>query len=521
MAPAPALASGTITVTNNEQASDENSTKEVYTAWQIFDAVKDSSDPNNVTYKISSSDPWFSVLFDTSGSTPTPVSGNVWFTTINPIPGEPGVYQVIPASDYTTEAKAKAAAEWLYAHKGNIQPQTLTVGSNTVDDGYYLVHSTLGSNLGLATSDFGMEINEKNTWPSIDKKQKDEDANAYGDSVVDVAVNDYIDYEIVVYVPPTADKDLTITDTMSDGLTYDATQGTTAKVGTTAAAAWTSNLVKDDGNTANPDYTVNESNGTLTSIVIHPTTSTKGKYVSIRFRAQVNEDAIVTDTDKENEAQLTYSNYTQTDTVNYETNATGAQKYDGATATVNSSNNTLSKTSTASAIKYLADATFKLQVSDDNGSTWTDVPVVKVTDATNGDYYRPAVSGETAVDIVTATANGENGKFVIRGLDTDKQYQLVETAAPDGYNLLTSPSALALSPNNESTTGKPVITDSNVPETSIVKIANVGGVILPTTGGIGTTVLYAAGAALVIGGGAFLLTKTRASKGAEESGSEE
>lgn len=48
-----------------------------------------------------------------------------------------------------------------------------------------------------------------------------------------------------------------------------------------------------------------------------------------------------------------------------------------------------------------------------------------------------------------------------------------------------------------------------------VTIENNKGSVLPSTGGIGTTIFYVGGGVLVVGAGVLLITKKRAKKDAE------
>ena len=47
---------------------------------------------------------------------------------------------------------------------------------------------------------------------------------------------------------------------------------------------------------------------------------------------------------------------------------------------------------------------------------------------------------------------------------------------------------------------------------SVLPVVNMSGTILPSTGGIGTTIFYVVGGILVIGAGILLITKKRMSK---------
>ena len=488
--PAITAYAGTITVTANEEAE----TQEDYTAFKVFDAYKNAGE-DGVTYKIKSTDEWFGVLFASDG---TPVSGNRWFT-LNAIPGESGngftTYQVIPTSEMT-DANAKSCADWLYANRGSIAGTQLSIADNEVADGYYLVRSTLGSNLGLATTDIPMNIVEKNSYPSVDKHQSNSGtAGTYSDNDVSVQVNDTVYYDFVVYVPASANKDITITDTMSAGLTFDQTTGVEGKSGAGESGPF------EGAVTEGTDYSVSNASANGFTLTVTPNDSTRGKHIRFTFQATVNEKAVAADSVKDNEATLSYSNYTQVDKVKYGTKATGAVKYDGDTATANADTNALVAKDASAGITYLAGAEFKLQVDAGNG--FTDLPVVK-----EGGYYRPATAGETGVAIVSEAS--ATAPIVIRGLDADKGYQLVETKAPDGYNLLTVPASLTLTDNDASSADGLVLAD--VADGFLKKVENRKGSLLPTTGGIGTIVLYAAGGACIIGAGAYLVTRMRSGR---------
>ena len=95
----------------------------------------------------------------------------------------------------------------------------------------------------------------------------------------------------------------------------------------------------------------------------------------------------------------------------------------------------------------------------------------------------------------------------INGLSAGK-YVLEETQAPHGYNKLISPIIITVSQNSNGTK-KIVVGNSNKP-TNIVKVLNNSGAILPSTGGMGTTLIYLIGGALVLGSGFVLANKKRA-----------
>ena len=142
----------------------------------------------------------------------------------------------------------------------------------------------------------------------------------------------------------------------------------------------------------------------------------------------------------------------------------------------------------------------------DNGTakytTVTDPTPQTIKDCVNGESDIPNCSAQSGqyVDL-----NGEKGKFELRGLEWG-EYQLVETKAPDGFNLDSTPHMFRIGPAEGSDvtgnwyTSSGFETDStdvyNANTAFIVNggsITNTPGVVLPGTGGEGLNKLYAAG----------------------------
>jgi len=113
---------------------------------------------------------------------------------------------------------------------------------------------------------------------------------------------------------------------------------------------------------------------------------------------------------------------------------------------------------------------------------------------------------------------GEDGTFTVTGLD-GVQYHLTETKAPAGYNKLTEDVLVNIQATINATSG--VLTElkgtadsknaTGDTTTGILSfnIVNNGGATLPETGGMGTTIFYIAGGALMIGAAAVLIAKKR------------
>lgn len=140
-------------------------------------------------------------------------------------------------------------------------------------------------------------------------------------------------------------------------------------------------------------------------------------------------------------------------------------------------------------------------------------------EGSNGDY---TVTGEgsTVVDCDAA------GVVIIKGVAAGK-YNIEETLAPDGYNILSEPFEVeAVKSGKTITEWTQYIKDGNITATqiagskaiiysnatlaaSVTAIVNYKGTELPTTGGIGTTIFYLIGAILVIGAGVVFVTRRR------------
>lgn len=116
----------------------------------------------------------------------------------------------------------------------------------------------------------------------------------------------------------------------------------------------------------------------------------------------------------------------------------------------------------------------------------------------------------------------EKTKFEFTGLD-DGQYILTETVAPEGYNTM-DPITFNVIASHDTESADPKLTDLNGNPvngeieftankdkgTLTAAVVNYQGDELPSTGGMGTTILYAAGVILILAGGAFLVMQKKA-----------
>ena len=131
--------------------------------------------------------------------------------------------------------------------------------------------------------------------------------------------------------------------------------------------------------------------------------------------------------------------------------------------------------------------------------------VVKPADFTEADL----AAGETLTYVIDA------GSPVIKGLDDAVAYYMYEIKAPDGYNALNEPISVKIFAEYDKTTGKlkegyPYVQMGEYKSTDMgITIQNNSGTVMPSTGGIGTTLFYVFGSLMACGAGVLLVTKKR------------
>lgn len=167
------------------------------------------------------------------------------------------------------------------------------------------------------------------------------------------------------------------------------------------------------------------------------------------------------------------------------------------------------KTDETDTSKLLAGSEWKLyktrNFSWDNGNavyteTGSTDPVATIKDCVNSSEKTCSAQTEWYTD-----RDGDAGKFSIVGLEWG-EYQLIESKAPDGYNIDTTPHVFRIGPAEGANVKGTWYTSSGFkPETTADyqksaaftvdggSITNTPGVVLPGTGGEGVNKMYAAG----------------------------
>lgn len=120
------------------------------------------------------------------------------------------------------------------------------------------------------------------------------------------------------------------------------------------------------------------------------------------------------------------------------------------------------------------------------------------------------------------TADDTTSSFEFKGLD-DGKYILTETVTPEGYNTM-DPITFEITATHDVDSDKPTLKTLNGNKVTgeidftvakdqgslTAQVVNNKGSELPSTGGMGTTVLYAAGTLMILAAAAFLVMKKKA-----------
>ncbi|MEV7663395.1 SpaH/EbpB family LPXTG-anchored major pilin [Paenarthrobacter sp. NPDC089316] len=143
----------------------------------------------------------------------------------------------------------------------------------------------------------------------------------------------------------------------------------------------------------------------------------------------------------------------------------------------------------------LAGASFSVYTNEADAKAGTN-PVVL-----NGESVFTVAADGTLTISGLRYSDWANGAAVAPGSADYRTYYLVETSAPAGYELLAEPVSFLI--NSASTAVGIDLSVKNVPSN--------GGFELPLTGGVGTGLLYAAGALLVVGAGLLFVRNRKTS----------
>lgn len=359
-----------------------------------------------------------------------------------------------------------------------------TVTFNNLPLGYYLVDSSVGTLCSLDTTKPNVDIKEKNGVPSVEKEVSNTQNGTFGESST-ASIGDKVYFKTTITTQPGA-QNYVLHDKMTEGLTFDknsvnvslhknATNTNQDLFMTTDYSVETTNLERTDPKCT---FHINFTKELCDRLEANDT-------ITVAYSATLNDKAVIGNNENTNtnKTLLSYGDSQKTTEV---TTNTKTFKMDVFKYTENRNDKTKKD--------GLAGAVFTLRKE---GETNTINFEKETTDETNGDVYRVAKTDDANI-----TTN-KSGKFTIKGLGAGTYY-LTETKQPDGYNKLAKPVKVEIKDN-----GEIFVDDSKTANIGDVKVENKTGTVLPSTGGMGTTMIYLIGALLVLGSGVVLATKRR------------
>ncbi len=469
-------ADGKITITNeNDSVSMVGHT---YTAYKIFDVVYNATE-DSYDYTIAEGFEDFFAGLNIPATYGDDADARA-YTYVSKISGDEALQRF---------ARDAYAAKGSDAYSKTSDAATAETAEITgLDYGYYLVYDNGGgnttdparsavANIALTTAASEAEVILKASVPTLDKKitgisdSADNTASDVSLDSADAKINDHITFTLESNVPNlTGYDDYTyiVTDTMSAGLTPDRN----VKV-----------VIKTTDVTSSCEV---EYDGQVTTITVPY--STLSQYdqddpITISYSALVNANASVYPSadGNSNEAQLEYSN---------DVNSTSTTVTPGTEVNVYLFSLELTKVNADN--EALEGAEFTIQDKATNAY----IPV-----ALDGTVYKVSATLDATAENATVVSDAQ-GKIKIEGLAAGT-YVITETEAPDGYNKLSEPVEVTITANYNS--------DGDLTGVSgnTATIINKAGGILPSTGGIGTTLFIAGGAVLMLAAVAAVVYKKK------------
>jgi fimbrial isopeptide formation D2 family protein/LPXTG-motif cell wall-anchored protein len=402
-----------------------------------------------------------------------------------------------------------------------------------LEPGYYLIKdkaNSIDSSLDTAYTSYVLwvvdattEISLKTSVPKLEKKVADDvtdvatltDSSDKWEDSADYSSNETIPFKLTATLADNVDTyskyTLTFEDNLSAGLTYqdDATVKVVAN-GTEYALGESDLTINSDSTPIT--ITVND----LKQVSALNGVSLNSAEVIVRYTAKFNDNTVIGYEGNPNTAKLVYSN-----NPNY--------KADGTGTTDDENNDSTGTTPEDKVIVF----TYELDVTKLDGEAAEDATDRTLNGAKFSLYTKDAYTNKGNA---IATIDGEQTALFQFKYLGDGDYVLVEDSAPSGYNPI-EPIYFTISATHDDVSDNPELTALSVTQVSdpfssndftitlrkdsgkttlpdgyvSIGIENNTGSQLPTTGGMGTRVIYVLGGAMVFVAAVLLITKRRMS----------
>lgn len=423
-------------------------------------------------------------------------------------------------SDDDSIAFARFVCHYLYSNDAN-PTYVVRAGSNalTIPEakaGYYLFvdttdfskddsyHSYNSFLLMVTKGNWNVPITPKAEKPTVEKKVYDNpDGTSTGGfgSSADHAINEKFQFQLTATLPDSTNRaydyydkySVIFHDTLSEGITYDGPDSV---------------VIKSNGNTYNitdsSKYTIDTTdlesqNSFVVNIDVKACAKdagidlNNGATITVTYTAHLNDKAYVNtaggSTSNINKVYLTYSNNPKDESsIGKTPESTPVYVY---TYQLNNTKHQDTEKGPA-----LEGACFRLY-SDEACTDQSEVQLYQK----DGFYYPiKDVLGKEAVEMKSAA----NGTFNVKGLDAGTYY-LKEITPPDGYSAC---KVIPVTIKADHSRNDQVNLEGSNLTNDIVNI-KAGGITLPSTGGIGTTIFYVVGGGLMVAAIVLLVTKKR------------
>ena len=501
---------------NPGETKEDLNTKHDYGAFQIFEGVisKDNETLSDVNWGRNITEP--DIFLAKLKEDPT-IGGK--FETDFTAQDVLAVISKWHDSDDNSIAFARVVCHYLYPD-ANANPTPVatdhTGGINIPKSGYYLIvdTSTFSDDdfyhaynsfflLNVPQTPYVVLVNHKVVKPTVEKEVYDNNdigsTGGWGSSA-DHAINEKFQFRLIAKLPASDDRaydyydkyTVCFNDTLSAGITFDNLE--TVEIanvdGGDSKEITDYTLVKDLHEAGLPSSITLSIDNVKTCV---PDLN-KGATITVTYTAHLNDKATVNTagspatTENKNSVYLQYSNNPRIDTSLDHTTTSEVCVY------TYQLNNTKRQNTENGPV--LEGAGFRLY-SDEACTPEQEVKLYK-----KDNFYYPIKDATDKAQDAVEMFSDEHGQFNVKGLDAGTYY-LKETKTPDDYSPCPDKKIVISATHTEYN----VNLSGNLSTTIINK--KDGGITLPSTGGIGTTIFYVVGGGLMVAAIVLLVTKKR------------